>query len=153
MSIVSVLRSGSYDRVVSDIESEGLYDEYPIYRSEYNGKRLLKVWRTEFLLGNDEAETWRVNDGDTEWEYILNPSPACVVSVLRDLDLSFSAYGDGLIASQVDGSENNGDTYSEDGVEFEPRSEVFAELIGFTPAQCDAIAEWTDEWNKPSKCL
>lgn len=157
MSIISMIGAGEYDDIVSDIESTGRYEEFPIFApGEYTGKRMVRVWKTEFLIANDGSESWpeyNMEGCDSTDEFMLLPTPAAVVYVLRNLDLSFSECGCGNRAASLDGSENNGDSFTIDGIEYEPRREFGAELFGFTNLQANVIAEYVDDWQKESKAL
>lgn len=151
-SIIHTIPAGTYDRIVSDLESAGVYDDYPYFTPNYKGKRLLVLHQTHFNLVSDEGETNPTDAQEVETEYVLNPSPACVVSILRRLDLAFSATGNDW-AADIDGSQNDGDSWSEGGYEYEPRVETSAHLYGFTDTEIDVISSYVDNWMSKSLCL
>jgi hypothetical protein len=138
MSVIQRVSAGEYE--VPRTLRDGKW-------SDYAGTvtRTLTVTATRGFIPDEDGACEMV-DTDIETDVILNPTPAAVVSALRNLGLTFGAYGDGVSASHPDGS-----TIVDYGTG--EREELFARIEGFTPMQTEIIGRYVDDYRRESSVM
>jgi hypothetical protein len=139
MSVIQFVRAGEYE--VPRSFRAGVWVDYA-----GTVTRRLTVTSILGYVIDDGAGGSEWSETDTETDELLNPTPAAVVSALRDLGVSFDATGTDEDASLPDGSRCVDYRTGE-------REEIHARVSGFTPMQMQAIREWTDDNVRPSSVM